>query len=601
MLLDKFVEKFTNYGPKAIEAPPSESDLMLAAIKTEPWKADKIKNLPVVYRSTKDSWKERYFNASDDTIYLYSIPGFKPLPERTRVDELWNWPWMWSKVKAERLAWLHKIFYADVASMTVQEHMEMDALLSEFDMPVRWGLLRMKEIDVLNAGFLNLCFFTDFTAVKPTDLGLRPDGSVKTCPVQFHNCISSSNRPSDTDHYAPPFRWSRDKSPDQAYDEIKNVYMNYPKRGLKWSSGWIDRGGWHPQQFSGPYFYAEAESLAFHYADDIELVLDVEKREVQYRSSTRLGAVDWDVERLRYNQFCRMLNKFGGWYTEPLPRLQWLARTPYHWTELVMDKTQRAAGSGLDALASALPGVVGTGGEGGAASRALDQLTSYVYPYLQPAMEAAQSAGGEVLLEPRVAAAVQALQEWREKVDGLVAVSEQEAQEYVDRVIKLLPERLQGFATGERKEEEVESERVNSMDLPLSLPARDPAPGSVPAASFDSSAVDSSRTSEAAAEAAAETGASAAPDPLQAAPWRAAKPQPRAAPEVLPASNPVESLVLKSDVLRSQSQQGSLVGRQSRGGSGSGVELSPMETKVLKQQLETLRESLYPKKVVRVF
>jgi hypothetical protein len=43
----------------------------------------------------------------------------------------------------------------------------------------------------------------------------------------------------------------------QAYDELKSVYSDYPKRGLRWTYGWIDRGGWKPQQFSGPYFYAQ--------------------------------------------------------------------------------------------------------------------------------------------------------------------------------------------------------------------------------------------------------------------------------------------------------------------------------------------------------
>ena len=97
---------------------------------------------------------------------------------------------MWTKTKAERLAWIHKYFYAECERMTVQEHMELDAFFAEFDMPVRWGILRIKEFDVLNVFFLNLCFWTDFDGVRPTDLGLRPDGTVKTCSVQFHNCIS---------------------------------------------------------------------------------------------------------------------------------------------------------------------------------------------------------------------------------------------------------------------------------------------------------------------------------------------------------------------------------------------------------------------------
>lgn len=92
-------------------------------------------------------------------------------------------------------------------------------------------------MDVLNVLVLNIAFFTDFNFNKPNDLGLRPDGSVLTCPISTYDCISSSNSPLDTDHYAPPLQWSRSKSPEQAYDEIKNVYLNYPKRGLRWSYG----------------------------------------------------------------------------------------------------------------------------------------------------------------------------------------------------------------------------------------------------------------------------------------------------------------------------------------------------------------------------
>jgi hypothetical protein len=188
---------------------------------------------------------------------LIGVPEDRKGWDCTRVNELWIWPWLWTKIKAERLSYISKQFYADCSQLTAQEHIEMDSFFSEFDMPVRWGLLRLKEMDVLNTLALNLVFWTDFHGIEPTDLGLRPDGSVRICPVQFHNCISSSNSPADVEHYAPPFHWARNKSPDQAYDEIKNIYNDYPKRGLRWSYGWIDRGGWKPQTFSGSYFYAQ--------------------------------------------------------------------------------------------------------------------------------------------------------------------------------------------------------------------------------------------------------------------------------------------------------------------------------------------------------
>lgn len=139
------------------------------------------------------------------------------------------------------------------------------------------------------------------------------------------------------------------------------MYSNYPKRGLKWTNGWIDRGGWKPQQFSGNYFYAQvgsscifaflflnmafhwineqADSLAFRWTDDVELVVNSAKREVQYRSASRLGSVDFDVQRLRYNQFSRMLASKGGWEDlRQLPRLHYLSTTPFRWTNQLLDK-----------------------------------------------------------------------------------------------------------------------------------------------------------------------------------------------------------------------------------------------------------------------
>lgn len=382
-------EKFRPQVPVEVK---TDGDVMLELLQEKPWRATKIKNLKTVYRPWKDGWMERYRSEDDDSIYLYTINENKRGWDKTRADEVWHWPWMWTKVKSERLSWIMKVFGEDVDAVTVQEHMEIDNFFSEFDLPVRWGILRIKELDVLNVIALNTVFFTDFNGVRPTDLGLRPDGSVKTCSVQFANCISSSNSPGDTDHYAPPFKWSRSKSPDQAYDEIKEVYMKYPKRGLKWSSGWIDRGGWKPQEFGGPYFHAQAESQAWHYTDDIEMVLDVSTREVQYRSSTRIGQRDWDVQRLRYNQFARMLEKKGGWDIQPMERLNWYGRTPYRWSQLMSDKAIGATERTADRVLAAVNGLSSgsediTGGSRKALQSASDSLLPYVAAvkdYLQP-------------------------------------------------------------------------------------------------------------------------------------------------------------------------------------------------------------------------
>lgn len=67
------------------------------------------------------------------------------------------------------MAWIQKVFNDEVEMVSVQEHMELDAFCSEFDMPVQWGLLRIKELDVLNVVALNLVFWTDFNGIKPTE------------------------------------------------------------------------------------------------------------------------------------------------------------------------------------------------------------------------------------------------------------------------------------------------------------------------------------------------------------------------------------------------------------------------------------------------
>jgi hypothetical protein len=115
----------------------------------------------------------------------------------------------------ERLAWSYKLFMTDVEALKVQDHMELDALFSEYDMPVRAGIRWIQNSELLMLATLITAYYTQFHGIAPTDVGLRPDGSVRACSVRFHDCISSSNYADDSEHYAPPLTWSRSKSPDQ--------------------------------------------------------------------------------------------------------------------------------------------------------------------------------------------------------------------------------------------------------------------------------------------------------------------------------------------------------------------------------------------------
>ena len=185
----------------------------------KPWRAPKRKLLKYVYLPTSESWREKERLYMNDSVVIYTSPEQQTNLDGDRVNELWSWPWLWTKTKAERFSWLQKQLDNNMGNMTVQEHIEHDSLFSEFDMPFRWGLLRIKELDVLNVLAMWIVFFIPFSGIVPTDLGIRPDGTLRACPVQFYNCISSSNAVADTDHFAPPLRWSSSKSADQVLDQ----------------------------------------------------------------------------------------------------------------------------------------------------------------------------------------------------------------------------------------------------------------------------------------------------------------------------------------------------------------------------------------------
>lgn len=450
-ILDSIKEKLGLKEPAEIK---TEEDLLFEELNLDkPWRAPKVRYLDIEYRPCKDNWKERYRKQDDDTIYIYSIPNFTADWDKTKVDDLWYFPWLWSKIKVERLSWIHKIFYSDCEAMRIQDHIEIDAMFSEFDMPVRWGILRIKEIDFLIGLSLNVAFFTDFNWIQPTDSGIRPDGSVRTCSVQYHDCISSSNFIDDNEHYAPPFVWSRSKSPEQAYDEVKDIYLNYPKRGLRWSYGWIDRGGWRPQQFNGPYFYAQADSLLFHLTDDIELVMDFDKRQVQYRSSSRLKKSDSDTQRLRYNQFVRMMKVKGGWDVQPLPKLNWDTSLPFRLTQSLLDTSYDK----IDTLVQYAFNEDATSTEGpplsmrnimktsvSSAVEIYNALSTILQPYIQPVVTAISDEKEALRLDPRIAAAVQTLNDFEARIvdsaNNLKEITSTELQDIVERFFKLLPD-----------------------------------------------------------------------------------------------------------------------------------------------------------------
>lgn len=214
-LYEQILQQWNNPPKPKPRDPPTETEELISYVNYKPWRAPKVKYLKKHYKPWSASWQERFRTSEDDVIYIYTIKNNRELYECTRGIDMYAWPFLWTRNKIDRHAWIQKCFDSDITAMTVQDHMELDAFHSEFDMPLRWCMFRLYEAVELNSLVLYLVLFFDFYGIAPTDRGLRPDLTLKTCPVQFHQCISSSNSPLDTEHYAPPFKWSRTKSPDQ--------------------------------------------------------------------------------------------------------------------------------------------------------------------------------------------------------------------------------------------------------------------------------------------------------------------------------------------------------------------------------------------------
>jgi hypothetical protein len=75
--------------------------------------------------------------------------------------------------------------------------------------------MRIFEMNTFNLIALNLVYFTEFNGVKPTDLGLRPDGTLLACPMQvsvpplphLSLCLRYPPRLPRPDAFLPFTRW----------------------------------------------------------------------------------------------------------------------------------------------------------------------------------------------------------------------------------------------------------------------------------------------------------------------------------------------------------------------------------------------------------
>lgn len=152
-------------------------------------------------------------------------------------------------------------------------------------------------------------------APRPSNVGIQTFGSVKTlslCPPT-PNCIATSEEANDPTHYVPAWTYNpedgrglrKPASQAQAMEELVSVVKE------------LKPDGFEPTiiKQTNDYLYLEYESPFFGFKDDVEFYFAPDDRQgkarVEYRSASRIGESDGDVNRKRIKAIRQALEKKG--------------------------------------------------------------------------------------------------------------------------------------------------------------------------------------------------------------------------------------------------------------------------------------------------
>jgi len=150
------------------------------------------------------------------------------------------------------------------------------------------------------------------SAPRPKTVGIQDvygSKQLSLCPPN-PNCISTSEEANDLSHYVPQWTYNPEegrgkKKPAtqaEAMAELRSVVEN------------IEPDGFTPKIITqtDDYLYAEFESPTFGFIDDVEFFFPGGKRDlVEYRSASRIGDSDFDINRKRIKAIRMELQKKG--------------------------------------------------------------------------------------------------------------------------------------------------------------------------------------------------------------------------------------------------------------------------------------------------
>jgi len=156
---------------------------------------------------------------------------------------------------------------------------------------------------------------------QPKDLGVRTRKDMageeypglKECGPAPNCFCSTDNIEDDPDHSVPAWIWPASLGSDgrvAAFQQLEDTIKSYTP-----GQGNIDGGGFEIKTFDAEkgYLYTQFESLKAGYIDDLEFawVDNLGEREVQVRSSSRVGYLDFGVNAKRLNYIAKILEGKG--------------------------------------------------------------------------------------------------------------------------------------------------------------------------------------------------------------------------------------------------------------------------------------------------
>ena len=117
-----------------------------------------------------------------------------------------------------------------------------------------------------------------------------PTKTLAPCPDK-PNCVSSEAEAGQ--HYIDPFIITGE--PNQAWQALQSVIEQMARTEV--------------QTIDDTYIHAEAKSRFFGFVDDVEFLLQPEKKRIAIRSASRTGFADLGVNRKRLEKIRKMLQE----------------------------------------------------------------------------------------------------------------------------------------------------------------------------------------------------------------------------------------------------------------------------------------------------